>query len=234
MYYLNLFKTTYTQILDVVFPINCLVCGKEGRFLCMGCGIKLPKLDFQKCLACKKPSPFGRTHPDCQTKLGLDGIISALPYSDLRIKKLIEMFKYKFVSDLSVPLSELVIESIANQALQNYLGQFELVPVPLHNRRFRWRGFNQSELLANGLAQILNAPINPNVIERKKFTKPQVGLNLAERQENIKGAFVARPNDGKYIVVDDVVTSGSTIKEITQTLKRSGATEVWALTLAAD
>ncbi|HYE22121.1 MAG TPA: ComF family protein [Verrucomicrobiae bacterium] len=226
----------WKQILDLVFPPHCLVCGKAEDFLCPSCIIKLPKLERQKCIVCSMPSPFGKTHSGCKSRKKIDGIISALPYKDLNVKKLIETFKYKYISDLSPALSKIIGESFQNYELQNFFKDFSLIPVPLHKKRLVWRGFNQSMLLAQELSRNLNIKIDNSLIERVKYTKPQVELGLKQRKQNIKNAFKVqnRLTHLKFLLVDDVVTTGSTLNEMAKTLKRSGATEVWAITLAAD
>jgi ComF family protein len=218
---------------DLLFPTVCLGCGRDGCYLCLDCAGKLPRIETQKCLSCQTASPFGRTHPDCG-KLKVDGIISALHYSDPLAKKLIKIFKYRFV-DLSAVLHLILLEALDNQELRDFLKTFIIVPVPLHPRRFKWRGFNQSELLARQLERILQIPCRPDYVKRIRFTTPQVLLSKAERQKNIIGAFEASSAAGKnFLVVDDVVTTGATINEIAKTLKRKKAQNVWALTLAAD
>jgi ComF family protein len=227
------FSRIKTFILDLLFPASCLGCGKSECYLCNECARKLPRLEKQKCIGCQEPSPFGRTHPDCG-KLKVDGIISALNYSHPLVKKLIEVFKYQFV-DLSEVLNLILLEALDNQELRTFLKSFVIVPVPLHPRRLKWRGFNQSELLARQLEKILGIPCDTSAVKRSRFTIPQVKLNREKRKQNIIGAFEAVNVSGKNIlIVDDVVTTGSTLNEIAKTLKRKKAHQVWALTLAAD
>lgn len=220
--------------IDLVFPITCLICGKDGVFLCETCVPKLPKEPKQICLVCSLPSAFGKTHPNCVTRNTADGIISALPYKNPQIKQLIEVFKYKFVSDLAHILAGLVVDEIHNQNLTEYFSDFAIIPVPLHQRRFNWRGFNQAQLLAEIISAKLSIPLRNEIVIRKKFTKPQVDLSAEERKKNIDGAFECSvPIYGqKFLVVDDVITSGSTINELAKLLKKAKAAEVWGLTVA--
>src|SRR5262245_44219694 len=97
-------------ILDMVFTVLCLVCGKDGVFLCDNCSTKLPRLQNQICLVCYKPAPFGKTHPNCLSRNTVDGAIASLTYKDKQVHNIIQTFKYNFVSDLSAPLAELIIE----------------------------------------------------------------------------------------------------------------------------
>lgn len=226
-------KTLGQNFLDLVFPVYCLSCGMEEKgYLCNECLPKIAKLEKQLCIACQKPSPFGKTHAECVTRNILDGIISALPYSNPTVKKIIEIFKYNFVSDLTVPLSELLMAEIVRQDLFDYLKEFTLVPVPLHNKRFNWRGFNQADLLAQQISKKFESTVDPLAI-RSRFTKPQTELKKEQRLHNIQGAFaLTKSVSGKYLLIDDVVTTGSTLNELAKLLKKSGASEVWAVTVA--
>lgn len=231
---MKILKQISNHILDFIFPAFCAKCGLEGFYLCRECGKKLLRLQQQRCLICQQPSPFGKTHLDC-SKTKIDGLLSALPYRDPAVKSLIETFKYKFVN-ISELLGTFLVETIANQELNQFFQDFVIIPVPLHKKRFRWRGFNQSQLLAQALSASLNIPIAEKTISRIRYTKPQVELKHDERKENIKGAFevlmdVAGQN---FLIIDDVVTTGATLNEIAKLLKKKKAHQVWALTLAAD
>jgi len=112
-----------------------------------------------------------------------------------------------------------------------------LIPVPLHSRRQRWRGFNQAELLGKILAEKFNWQVRTDILVRHKHTKPQVDLKGKERKNNIRGAFKITPkakikNLKKVWLFDDVWTTGSTLRECGQVLKRAGVRKVWGLTLA--
>ncbi|MGE5392136.1 MAG: ComF family protein [Candidatus Saccharibacteria bacterium] len=229
------FRTLGRAALDLVFPVSCLGCGMEGSYLCAACLAKLPRESRQVCIRCQQPSPFGKTHPDCRSRNFADGLISCLPYPNPLVKKTIETFKYHFVDALAENLSKFMAEEFENQNLSAFFGGFLLVPVPLHKRRQVWRGFNQAELLSESLSRILNIGVEKNLLTRVRHTKPQVTLNARERTENMREAFsVNGIAPGKYLIIDDVVTSGSTINEISKALKRAGASEVWAATVARD
>jgi len=221
-------------VADLVFPISCLICGKDGLYLCAVCADKLPKLEFQECLVCQKPSPFGKTHPDCVTRNSVDGAISALTHKDRRVAEIIKVFKYNFVSDLALPLSQLIVQTINTQGLENYFHDFVIVPVPLHKRRYNWRGFNQSLLLSKTLSEKLGIPVDEQLVTRQKFTRPQVRLDAQARKKNLENAF-SMPGDAankKILLVDDVVTSGSTAHELAKLFKSAKASEIWIVSAA--
>ena len=196
------------------------------------------------CLVCNKPSINGLTHPGCVGKYTIDGAFAAISYKGVA-KKLIYSFKYKpYLSDLKNSLVDLFYESlIQNEVFMQTIEQFNngtmvLVPIPLHKKRLKNRGYNHAQILAEGLSERLNLKVL-NVLERVKETKSQFGLNLEKRKENIAGAFSLAPNIpvSQYpsiFLVDDILTTGSTLLEAARVLKRSGARRVWALALARD
>ncbi|MFZ5365855.1 MAG: ComF family protein [Patescibacteria group bacterium] len=227
-------------VLDFFFPKKCLGCGKTGGYFCPEC-LNFVSLDPQRiCPVCERLSIGGRTHPGCQTQTTLDGLTSIFSYKGI-IKKGISKLKYHFVSDLASDLVEIFLglcgedKTFSDFCLEKHPC---LVPIPLHPRREKWRGFNQSALLGKMIAKNLNLDFAPDLIKRIKNTKPQIKLKEKERKENIKGAFRVSPTShfalltSPLILFDDVWTSGATLKEAGEVLKRAGAKKVWGLTLA--
>lgn len=224
-------------ILDGLFPIRCLGCGKFDEWLCSNCHSTLPILTEQHCPACKKHiTTNGIVCPECYktTKNSFDGVFIASHYNDKLLKKTIHYYKYRFVRDLSEPLSILLAQALQNSTLP---APDIIIPVPLHKRRYRWRGFNQ----ANNLATALNLQISviTDILVRVRYTAPQVKLqNKKKRQENLNNAFVIKNTSqitGKNILlVDDVMTTGATLAECARVLKLSGAKTVSCLVLARE
>ena len=111
-----------------------------------------------------------------------------------------------------------------------------IIPVPLHIKRLRQRGFNQALILARAIGKKWQIPVNFSLLKRHKFTETQTGMNKTERKQNIKGAFEVRDKEniaGKnIIIVDDVYTTGATVNECAKTLLKAGAQKVTVLTLA--
>jgi len=225
--------------LDFLFPKYCVNCRKIGAYICANCFSYLSFDVSMICLVCNRGSIDGLTHPKCKSKYAIDGAFSAIAYKGI-VKKLIYNFKYKpYLSDLKNTLVELFYESIIQQEIFQKANEFSpiLVPIPLHKNRLRKRGYNHSQLLAEGLSKKLNLKAI-EILKRKKETKSQFGLDLKKRKENIKDAFIL---NAKYIIhntnillVDDILTTGSTLLEAAKTLKKSGARRVWGLTLARD
>lgn len=236
-------------ILDFIFPKRCLCCGKLGHYLCLKCNNNIKKIETNICPVCEYHSIDGKTHPKCQTKYAIDGLISFWKYEGL-VKKIIHKIKYNpFVSD---SIKEIIINSdfynlnpdekwIKNYSLsfKKYLKENPiLIPIPLHKSRYRWRGFNHSVIIAKTLAKRWNLKVNEKILIRTKKTKPQAELKGEERKKNIQNAFKSikvsdfKIQNSNFILVDDIWTTGSTLKTCATLLKRNGAKSVWGLTLA--
>ncbi len=221
-------------ILDLLFPVECIGCGEEGKWICPHCaaGIKLIRQDH--CPICAREGKTSKICFDCRNKTYLSGLIVGVPYSDNLVKKAIHLFKYRFLRDLSGPLAEILIKQFAGFADR---ADFVIIPVPLHKKRRRWRGFNQSELLAEKLAGHYNLQINVGALARQKNTIPQVEVaDRRKRIDNIKNAFgVINPEsvkNKKIVLIDDVATTMATLDECARVLRLAGAKEVLAAVVA--
>jgi ComF family protein len=146
----------------------------------------------------------------------------------------VQKFKYGRKVSLGKPLGRLMARG-CEEFLRECRAEL-IVPVPLHARRLRWRGFNQSVLLARQVSRACGIPADPFVLLRCRETPPQTQLTEEGRRKNMRGAFVVNPEisiKGKSILlIDDVYTSGATVNECSRTLRRGGAREVYVLTLA--
>jgi len=184
----------------------------------------------------------GQTHPLCKTRFGLDGLWSLGIYEG-GLRSAVQQLKYKFVKNLAEVLVNIVVEYWAiyqpfllDNIKKDYGRGWVIIPVPLHNFRQNWRGFNQSKLLGQLLSKKLGLDYS-DCLKRIRYTKPQAKLKSFERKKNIKDAFAVnsnyKPLTMNYVLlVDDVWTTGSTMKECCYILKKAGAKQVWALTLA--
>ncbi|OGH24233.1 MAG: hypothetical protein A3B47_04160 [Candidatus Levybacteria bacterium RIFCSPLOWO2_01_FULL_39_24] len=242
-------------LLDFFFPKHCVNCRKIGDYICANCFSFISFDVSMICLVCNKGSIDGLTHPGCRGKYTIDGAFAGVSYKRT-IKKLIYNFKYKpYLADLRSVLTDLFCESLIQQELfQKALGFSPiLVPIPLYSKRLRKRGYNHAKLLTEGLSKKLNLKM-VEVLQRTKETKSQFGLTLKERKENIKDAFTLAPNipafakastfanasadrsagKANILLVDDILTTGSTLLEAAKMLKKSGVKKVWGLTLARD
>jgi len=237
-------------LLDTLFPISCLSCGQPDTWLCPSCLAKITTLTSQVCLYCEKiTTPYGKICPRCREKhlernlnTPMDALICATGYNSGNISQLIHLYKYNFVADLHIPLGKILAISI----IQNNLPLPDvIIPIPLHPRRLRWRGFNQAELLADylseNLAPGLKIPVNAELLKRKSYTTPQMKIkNYKERQKNIKDAFGFRVRNKKdyslrdknILLIDDVATTGATLFECAKILKENGAKNVFGAVIA--
>lgn len=227
----------FSFILDLIFPKRCVSCGKIGQYFCKECLSKIKFVENQVCPQCRRPSISSATHFRCQTKLSLDGLISAVYYMG-PARTAIHKLKYKFIFDLAAELTKIIL---SNQSMSTILhnivkNDFVLVPIPLHFKREEARGFNQAEKIAAILAKKLSLEMVNDILVRVKDTRPQTGLPAKERRKNVIGAFKVvnkrEVADKNFILVDDLVTTGSTLKSAGLVLKRAGASKVWGLTFA--
>ncbi len=249
---LFLFKKIFISfkklILDTLFPITCLSCQKPDIWLCSTCLQKIEILATQICPYCEKNiTPAGHICLPCKINFlkknqspPLDNLLVVTSYIKHNIAHLVHLYKYNFVTDLSVPLAQLLIKAL----LQNNLPLPDLIiPVPLHPRRLRWRGFNQATLLANYTGRSLTPsfpiPVLDNLIIRQKYTFPQMKIkNYQQRKRNLaKAFFISSRNQKKLtnktiLLVDDICTTGSTLFECGKILKKNGARSVFGIVIA--
>jgi len=194
-----------------------------------------PSLDFLSHLSTLPLSPF--TSP-------FEGRVSLYPYSSL--SSLIHLIKYQFVTDIIPDLAQIVSSRFQSSypRLLNYWRRYHflLTPIPLSSYRQNWRGFNQSELLGQSIAESLNLKYSNQILIRPRHTSPQVGLNPTQRLSNLSSAFTLKPSLSKeggpcycgvggFVLFDDVFTTGATLLSAAQVLPSS--LRLWAFTLAA-
>jgi ComF family protein len=219
---------------DSFFPRRCVGCGKVGGFLCPECLGKLPRLLPPLCPNCGRSQASGIVCPSCrQRQTEIDGIRSPFRFDEI-IRKAIHQLKYRNLRAISPCLAEL----LADYFRSNPLPGEALVCVPLHPRRLRERGYNQSTLLARELSRRIDLPVIEDCLIRVKQAQPQVrAVDVEERRRNVADAFVCLDEmvSGKQIIlIDDVCTSGATLESCAAALKSKGAMSIWGLTLARE
>jgi competence protein ComFC len=217
----NPIRTVLGFLLDLIFPIHCLDCGMEGEWLCENCRQALKKRH--------EPQQIYVANGNY-----LDEVIVAADFKDEIVEKLVKSFKYQLVRNLAGSLSGFLTDASICKGINGC--EYGLIPVPLHKRRLRWRGFNQAELLASALARKTQQPIFTALLLRVKYNIPQAQLKARERTGNMHGCFAVsepeRVRGGNFILVDDVVTTGSTMNECARILKENGAVKVIGLAFA--
>lgn len=231
----------WDSCLDTFFPLFCLGCGAYGAYLCDHCLESFPPRLKQRCPTCvRKTTPRGEVCFDCVGKNALDGLFAGSVYRFPLVSHTIHTFKYQFIPTLAQPLGNWLAEKIQESGL---LLPDYIIPVPLHQRRLRFRGFNQSLLIAEALTDALTPGLDDMVLKdillRTRFTKPQMKTqSREERQGNLTGAFTIAPErisllQGKSIwLIDDVSTTGTTLEECAIVLKKAGAKSVFGIVLA--
>lgn len=230
-------------LLDIVFPPHCHACrafipGAGELHLCPSCRGELHPLSSPLCTVCGVPfaTEGGIDHPCgvCTTSPPRYTAARAALSFDGVTRDLIHRFKYDRKVHLARPLSLLAREALTPFAAAT--GADLLLPVPLHRRRLRERGFNQAVLLGRPLAKVWVLPLVVDNLQRIRWTEPQVTLTAAEREINVRGAFAltdpASVAGKKILLVDDVYTTGSTVIECSRVLRQAGAAAVYVVTVA--
>jgi predicted amidophosphoribosyltransferase len=196
------------MLLDLLFPKTCVGCKKLGVYLCESCALDFPAAS-QICPMCGKGSIGGVTHAGCQRAYGMDGLIGIFSYKN-GIKQAIKRLKYWFVQDMGTSFVEVAISRIDPGVLEFIMREDFLVSsVPLHPARERWRGFNQSRLLGELLAERFDLRFS-ELLERTKNTKSlaefKIKLSRSELRE-LQERYVSltkRRLVGQKLVADKV------------------------------
>ena len=220
--------------LDLLFPPWCLGCGREGDYICDSCRQQLPVIVPPSCPRCGRPLSQGLSCPGCiGTQAAIDGIRAPFLFNGI-IRNAIHELKYRNLRAAAPLLAGFLNDFL----LENPVPGDVLVPVPIHRKRQRERGYNQSSLLALELGRLRSLPVVGDCLLRRTYTPPQARTSsAADRLANVAGAF-ACSNDklrGKNIMlIDDVSTSGATLNACAGALKSAGASAVWGLVLALE
>jgi len=235
-------KPFLAAALDVLFPPLCHVCRRfipdSGEIhICPDCRERMPPIVAPLCIVCGIPfSGAGTDHVcgSCSTSLPrFDAARAAFAYEGAS-RDLIHAFKYRNKTHLRRPLALLTIGRLSEFIVSRRSDL--IMPVPLHRKKLSSRGFNQAILLGEILAQRLQVPLDRRNLRRIRWTEPQVNLAAHERRANVKGAFAihdpALVNGRRVLLVDDVLTTGSTADECGRILRASGAADVTVVTVA--
>lgn len=231
--------------LDFLYPQICPYCegrgGREGRSLCEDCFDDIVKINFPYCFRCGTAleisyEPAVDEYECGKCRIGnyrFDRARSLGPY-DAGLKRLIHHFKYDGKPGAMRDVSSL-LQNFFSGAEDLYSG-FHVTSVPLHFKKLKERGFDQSYLIAEETARCLGLPMLVGALTRVRETPPQASMKRSDRIENVKGAFQAmnpeRVGGKNILVVDDVFTTGATSNEATRILKKAGTDKVYVFTLA--
>ena len=220
--------------LNLLFPQWCVGCGKKGDFICHSCRRSLPRIMPPLCPRCGKPQSSGILCSSCVSwQAEIDGIRSPFRFDGV-MRQAIHQLKYRNLRTLAAPLARLLNDYLITSPVPGEV----LVPVPLHRKRLRERGYNQSSLLARELSKLTSLPVVDDCLIRQRHAPPQTKTSTVdERQSNVVDAFACgdqRLRDKQVLLIDDVSTSGATLDACAVALKAAGATSVWGLVLARE
>ncbi len=226
-------KQVFSSLLNLFFPPKCVNCKAHGFWICQKCFDDIKFIDTSICYKCAKLSEGFKVCYQCQKQSGLKRV-AVCAHWQKPMKLFIHRYKYKRLYVLKSKLGALM----ATKFFKTYgVRDIVLVPVPLHKYRLWDRGFNQSALLAEEIAKLLDVKV-VNCLVRYRNTKPQFGLNKTIRSVNVKGAFRFKNKhyldivDKTVVLIDDIVATGSTLQECAKVLKSVGIKDVWSLVLA--
>ena len=224
------------SVLGRLYPATCALCGAPGHAgldLCPGCLRDLPH-NLHRCPRCALPLPSDAPRAalcgPCQRRPPpFDACYAPLRYED-PVPALIGGAKFRSRLELTRLLGQCLARALYEQGAEM---PGMILPVPLHPRRLRERGYNQALEIARAASRELGVNCDGGCCERVLATAPQAGLQQKERRRNVRGAFrVTRPPAAAHVaVLDDVVTTGSTVAELARVLRKAGVEriDVWAV-----
>ena len=235
-------------VMSLLLPADCLLCKRPLKplnrsFICLTCWQKVEWLPSGCCIRCGKPLFIHGKNSDLdlicfECKIDpphFQRLFSPTVYRGV-MAEAIRLFKYNGKRGIIRGFAQIIKICIKRFGLTS-LGLEAIVPVPLHVRRLRERGFNQAKDLADVIGKCLNIPVWNNYLVRVRYTKPQTRLKKQERRKNVKDAFSVKKSakgqgkDKKILLVDDVYTTGITLNEASYEMKKDGA-QVFSFTLA--
>jgi competence protein ComFC len=220
----------FWNMVDWVYPPVCAGCGNPGDIWCQECQKSTHYLNEKLCPVCGYPKNGAvRCLGCCHYTPNFNGVRSLAAYTG-GIKTAIHRLKYQ--NDLGV--GSIFTDQLTELIKRNGWKIDVVVPVPLSKQRKKERGYNQARVLAFPIALKLGIPLDDKSIIRTRETSSQVTLDAIERQKNITNAFSAKGNklrDKNILIVDDVITTGSTINDCARAGKNAGAKEVYGISL---
>jgi competence protein ComFC len=223
------------KLLTTFFGEKCYFCGRNGRVICYGCESKIKLCSCGVCIKCQKETVFGFTHPLCR-KESVNELPSQLcavyEYGGM-IAEIIKKSKYNPKSFALLRLISFSGAKTASKLGFDFTG-FTVVSIPISKSREKDRGFNQAEIIAKAVCKEFGLTTNNSILTRIRDTTKQFGLHKGERAQNITGAFAVRGNvtGGKFLLIDDICTTGSTLISCASSLFSAGAKDVRCFTLS--
>ena len=235
-------RSFFASILDFVFPPLCHICKSfipdaGAVHICNSCREQMPLIVSPLCTACGIPYLGAGGDHVCglciKDRPNFDAARAAFVYEG-PCREMVHSFKYQNKTHLRRPLALLTVDHLADFIAS--VPSDLIMPVPLHRARLRSRGFNQAVLLGEIISRKISIPMDRDNLKRIRWTEPQVNLSANERRTNVKDAFsvrdAARVQGSNILLLDDVLTTGSTVEECARVLKTAGAARVSVVTVA--
>ena len=228
-------------------PIRCIGCLKYIDFepgpICQQCLLNIPVNNSLLCPICQQRLIIHQNEliqcPTHKHQSSLSFLACATSFNDHRTQKLIHLFKYKNLKSCAPPLSQIIMRYLEQIKLEKLIDfkDWAIVPIPLTKNKLRQRGYNQSEIIGTLISNQIKMLIIQNALIKTKESRPQAQTKTKiERIENVKNSFGIQNNalikNKKIILLDDVITTGSTISEAARALKKAGASDIVGLTIA--
>ena len=245
----NFWENLKEGILSLIYPISCENCGNpirgesKGYSICDDCLQLIRLITLPYCYRCGKPfSPGvdfeeGALCSNCLNKKDHFYFVRSVAFYQGVLRKCIHLLKYKKQVKLIKPLANLMIDYLLRYELIN-INEIDLViPVPLFKNDYFKRGFNQSGLLAQQVADYFSVPFSEDLLIKKRANLSQVGLSKKERKSNVKNVYstnLTRENSNisNLLLIDDIVTTGASIEACCNELRKIGVKKLYVLTLA--
>lgn len=225
------------NLINLIFPPKCLVCSRVERLVCCKCIESCKTVGQDICVVCEKESLFGITHKQCTGKTPVKRFITIFEYDGV-VRKVIKTSKYGSKQFLALKLLTKYGVNLLNPETLEYLKNSVLVPIPLNRAKEKARGFNQVDLICKELAFKTGCKIARNVLIRKKETLAQFENDRRARFKNLEGAFELSEKarllhtDTKFVIVDDICTTGATVLEASKNLNGYGFSNITVFTLS--
>ena len=234
----KLLKTIINSAVELLYPKQCMSCGKvllkiEKEFgFCHSCIKEVKFVGGNSCMRCGKPiaDSIDEFCNQCQEKKHYFEQNKGIFIYDGAMKKSMYQFKYANKRRFAEKYGKYAYEKYGKWIENNKIEA--IIPVPMHKKKMKRRGYNQAEVFANQLSKLTNIPVAKDVIIRDRETVAMKQLRGAKRKKNLLNAFKVTENIvqfRKVLVVDDIYTTGTTIDEISKALKGGGITEVYSL-----
>ena len=226
-------RTYWDNFVDLLFPRCCEACEKalvgSEQVICTECRTTLPRVDSGSMAKAALATKFAG-HSE------IKGVVSFLAFAKKsKVQNLLHALKYQSKPEVGVLLGKMMAQELTEK--DGFPLADLIVSVPLHKKRKRERGYNQSDAFAEGLSEVTGIPWSGTALARTRYTKSQTGKTKSERRENVEGIFetVETPQvqGRRVILVDDVLTTGATLESCVEALVRAGCGHILIMTIAA-